>query len=253
MSINRKIYIVGAGPGDKDLITLKALKILKQATYVLVDDLVNQEVLSFCPQAQIVNIGKRGGCLSTPQEFINRLMVSRGKTEEVIVRLKGGDPFIFGRGGEEIQYLNAHGIDVEVIPGITSAMGIAAKHQFPLTHRDMVQGVTFITGHTIRENSVNWDALVQSKTTLAIYMGLKNIQKIITSLTESGMNKFMPVVIVQDGLRKNEQFIKTTFDSLSIIAKELNQDLPTIFFIGEVAGLASNQQLLERKNLREFG
>ena len=250
--MKRKIYIVGAGPGDKDLITLKALKILQQATYVLVDDLVNQEVLSFCPQAQIVNVGKRGGCPSTPQVFINKLMVSRAKADEVIVRLKGGDPFIFGRGGEEIQYLNAHGIDVEVIPGITSAIGIAAKYQFPLTHRDVVQGVTFITGHTIRENSVNWRALVQSNTTLAIYMGLKNIQKIITSLSESGMGKPMPVVIVQNGLRENEQFIRTTFDCLSIVAKELNQGLPTIFFIGEVVRLASNQELLQRTNIREF-
>jgi uroporphyrin-III C-methyltransferase len=249
----RKIYIIGAGPGDKDLITVKALKILNQATFVLVDDLVNQEILSFCPKAEIINVGKRGGCLSTPQEFINRLMVSRVKNEEVVVRLKGGDPLIFGRLGEEIQYLDTHGIDVEVIPGITSAVGIAAKYQFSLTHRDMAHGVTFITGHTIQKNAVNWNALVQSQTTIAIYMGLKNIQKIIISLLESGLRKSMPVVIVQNGLREGELFIRTTFECLSNAAKELNQDLPTIFFIGEAVSLASNNEMLEKTNWKEFG
>ncbi|MDA1339670.1 MAG: uroporphyrinogen-III C-methyltransferase [Proteobacteria bacterium] len=239
----KKIFLIGAGPGDKDLITIKAVKILNSATVVLVDDLVNPKILEFCSQARIIEVGKRGGCLSTSQKFINQLMVSEAIKGEVVVRLKGGDSFIFGRGGEEIEFLRKKDITVEVIPGIPSAIGIAAKHQIPLTHRLMAQGVTFVTGHTLKDNSIDWLALVKSKTTLVIFMGLKNISKIQSSLIKAGLPISTPAAIVQNGTRSDDFFVEGYISDLVRLSNDIKQNGPAIIFVGDVVSLNFHQTI----------
>src|SRR6478609_2110336 len=159
-----KVTLVGAGPGDPDLLTLKALKAIQASTVVLVDDLVNPEVVKHAsPNARIVHVGKRGGCKSTPQAFIEKLMVMAAREGENVVRLKGGDPFIFGRGGEEMQHLREAGVDVEVVNGITSGLAAATALGVPLTHREHAHGVVFVTGHARPEaDGIDWKALAKT-------------------------------------------------------------------------------------------
>ena len=174
-----QVTLVGAGPGDPELLTFKAAKAIQSATVILVDDLVNDAILSHAtPSARIVHVGKRGGCKSTPQAFIEKLMIMAAKEGETVVRLKGGDPFIFGRGGEEVEALAAAGVQVEVINGITSGLAAVTSLNVPLTHRDHAHGVVFITGHAKpNDQGPNWEALstaaMQAKLTLVIYMGMR--------------------------------------------------------------------------------
>src|SRR5437868_5110366 len=158
---NGKVTLVGAGPGDPELLTLKALKAIQQATVLFVDDLVNDEIVAFAsPKARIVHVGKRGGCKSTPQAFIEKLMLMAAREGETVVRLKGGDPFIFGRGGEEVEHLRAAGIRVEVVNGITSGLAAVTSLGVPLTHREHAHGVVFVTGHAQPgSNGPDWPVL----------------------------------------------------------------------------------------------
>lgn len=168
-----KIYLIGAGPGDPELMTLKAVKAMQQAEVILIDDLVNREILQHAPQARVIEVGKRGGCKSTPQHFINRMMAALAEQGHTVARLKGGDPFLFGRGGEEMLEMRAAGIEVEVIPGVTSGIAAPATLGIPVTHRTCTHGVSFVTGHLQDGRSgQNWQALAQSGTTLVIYMGM---------------------------------------------------------------------------------
>src|SRR5579859_2815422 len=162
-----KVFLVGAGPGDPELLTLKAVRAIGAADVVLIDDLVNRAVLGFAsPVARVCEVGKRGGCRSTPQAFIEKLMVRLAQSGKIVARVKGGDPFVFGRGGEEMAALQRAGIDVEVVSGVTAGIGVPAALGIPLTHRGLCEGVTFVTGHTGDGREPDWNALAAGCTTL---------------------------------------------------------------------------------------
>ena len=177
-AIGGKVYLIGAGPGDPDLLTLKAVRALALADVALIDDLVDRRVLEFAPRARVIAVGKRGSCKSTPQAFIERLMVRLAMRGKIVARIKGGDPFVFGRGGEEALTLAQAGIACEVIPGITAGIGVPAVLGIPVTHRDFAHGVTFVTGHTHAGGGPDWAALARTDTTLVIYMGMKRLPEI---------------------------------------------------------------------------
>src|SRR3954467_9321000 len=174
-----KVFLIGAGPGDPELMTLKAARALGMAHVILIDELVSRGCLAHArSDARGGEVGKRGGCASTPQQFIERLMVLHAKKGKIVARLKGGDPFVFGRGGEEMQALIAAGVQVEVIPGITAGIGVPATLGIPVTHRSLARGVTFVTAHTRDGSEPNWQVLARSGATLVIYMGIARLAHI---------------------------------------------------------------------------
>ena len=233
-----KVFLIGAGPGDPDLITIKALKALQIAEVVLVDDLVNPDILLNCKQARIVHVGKRGGCKSTPQHFINRMLVALAEQGQIVARLKGGDPFVFGRGGEEMLALQMANINYEVISGITSGMAVPANLGIPVTHRDFTHGVTLVTGHTQNNESPNWKALVESKTTLVIYMGIKHLSDIVQGLLEAGMSRCMPAIAIQDGTLETQRHILAPLEMMVMAVHQSKLRSPAIVVVGDVVSLA---------------
>lgn len=237
--MNGKVYLIGAGPGDPELITLKAVRILQTADVVLVDDLVNPVLLAHARQdARIVYVGKRGGCKSTPQAYIQKQMIAEARAGLIVARLKGGDPFMFGRGGEEIEALRAAGIAVEVISGITAGIAAPASLGVPVTHRDSAPGVTFVTGHSRDGNSVNWQALAASKTTLVIYMGVKNLPDIVPELLAGGMCADMPALAIQSGTLVSQRQVQATLQTLHATMLAADLGSPAIIVLGEVVKLA---------------
>jgi len=207
------VYLIGAGPGDPELMTLKAVRALGRCDVVLVDDLVHRGCrASAQPGARIIEVGKRGGSISTSQVFIERTMIASAKQGFTVGRLKGGDPFVFGRGGEEVRALRAHGIELEVIPGITAGTAVPATLGIPVTHRDFVHGVTFVTGHGA---DIDWPALVRSRTTLIVYMGLRNLKTIVASLLRAGMDGATPAALVENGTLYSQKQTVTTLRSLT--------------------------------------
>lgn len=238
-----KVFLIGSGPGDVELLTLKAVKALQRADVVLIDDLVNREVLQFTrPYVRIVEVGKRGGCQSTPQYFIDRLMVSEAQSGNVVARVKGGDPFVFGRGGEEVEVLTKAGIELEVINGITAGIGVPTALGIPVTHRDFSHGVTFVTGHTQSSGTVDWDALVRSRTTLVIYMGISNVPDIMQALLAAGMNASTPCCAIQNGTLSTQRSVVTTLTQLSTAVSEAGIGSPAIIVIGNVVKFAKQQK-----------
>ena len=244
-SIKGKIFLVGAGPGDPDLLTLRAVKALQLADVILLDDLVNRAVLEHCPQARIVEVGKRGGCKSTPQRFINRMMVALAEQGQTVVRLKGGDPFLFGRGGEEMLALRAEGIAVEVIPGITSGIAVPASIGIPVTHREFTHGVTFITGHTQDGDIPNWRALAEGGTTLVIYMGMKHVGTMVQEMIRQGMSPLVPAAAIQNGTLPEQRQVVSTLEALPFAIRQKGMGSPAIIVIGEVVHLARHDVLHE--------
>jgi uroporphyrin-III C-methyltransferase len=231
--------LVGAGPGDPELLTLKAVKAIAQATVLLVDDLVNDAVLDHAsPSARIVHVGKRGGCASTPQAFIHKLIVQAVHAGEQVVRLKGGDPFIFGRGGEEVEHLRAAGIDVEVVNGITSGLAGISSLGAPLTHREHAHGVVFVTGHAKPgDTGTDWALLAhtaqQAKLTLVIYMGVSSLAHISHGLLQ-GLPEHTPVAIVQNAsLPTQRQALSTLGDLVGTMDRE-SLHSPSIIVVGDV-------------------
>jgi uroporphyrin-III C-methyltransferase len=216
---------------------------------LLVDDLVADEILQHAkPDARIVHVGKRGGCKSTPQAFIEKLLVSEAHAGHTVVRLKGGDPFIFGRGGEERAHLQLHGIEVEVINGITSGLAAATQIGVPLTHRDFSHGVIFVTGHGKDEHAqarVNWQALAATHMTLVIYMGMARSEAIQTELLAAGMRADMPVAVVTHAGSAHSACAVTTLAQLCATIREQQLVSPGIIVIGEVVRAASVQALTE--------
>ncbi|HSV35022.1 MAG TPA: uroporphyrinogen-III C-methyltransferase, partial [Ramlibacter sp.] len=221
-----KVTLVGAGPGDPDLLTLKALKAIQAATVLLVDDLVSEPIVAMAsPTARVVYVGKRGGCKSTPQAFIEKLMVMAAREGENVVRLKGGDPFIFGRGGEEVEHLREAGIVVEVVNGITSGLAAVTSLGVPLTHREHAHGVVFVTGHAQPgSQGADWRSLAaaarDARLTLVIYMGVSGAsriqQELLTALPAS-----TPVAVVQRASLPDQRQAVTTLGELdATIARE---------------------------------
>ena len=233
-----KVYLVGAGPGDPELLTLKAVKALARADVVMLDDLVDRRVLDYAPGARVIEVGKRGGCKSTPQAFIERLMVRLASHGNVVARIKGGDPFVFGRGGEEALTLARAGIECEVIPGITAGIGVPAALGIPVTHRGLARGVTFVTGHTRDGSGPDWGALVRTDTTLVIYMGMQRVVEITAALQAAGMPATTPAAAIQNGTTQFERHVIATLATLADTARAAVLGSPSLIVIGEVVGLA---------------
>jgi uroporphyrin-III C-methyltransferase len=231
--------LVGAGPGDPDLLTLKAVKAIQAATVLLVDDLVNEAVLLHAsPTARIVHVGKRGGCKSTPQAFIEKLMINAVHEGETVVRLKGGDPFIFGRGGEEVEHLRDVGIEVFVINGITSGLAAITSLGAPLTHREHAHGVVFVTGHAKSgDQGTDWRQLAatarDSKLTLVIYMGVSGAETIQKELL-TGLSADTPVAIIENASLPHQRQALTQLSHLQLTLQETGLQSPSIFIVGNV-------------------
>ncbi len=241
--MNAKVWLVGAGPGDPELLTLKAVKALAQADVVMIDDLVNPAVLEHCPTARVVPVGKRGGCRSTPQEFIHRLMLRYARQGKCVVRLKGGDPCIFGRGSEEADWLGAHGIEVELVNGITAGLAGATQCGIPLTLRGVARGVTLVTAHTQDDSQLNWQALAQSGTTLVVYMGVAKLDEIQNSLLAGGMRADMPVAMIENASLPRQRECRSTLHDMQRAAAEFRLKSPAVLVIGEVAAQSQAQVL----------
>ena len=225
------VYLIGAGPGDPELMTIKAVRALGRCDVVLVDALVNWGCLAHArSDARIVEVGKRAGA-GTSQAFIEKLCIQHAKAGQTVARLKGGDPFVFGRGGEELRALLDAGIEVEVIPGITAGIGVPAALGIPLTHRDLAHGVSFVTGHGA---DINWQALVRSRTTLVIYMGLRNLKNIVSGLAAAGMDPRTPACVIENGTLGTQRQVMTRLGALSSAGFRG----PALIVVGAVVGLA---------------
>lgn len=240
MKAQGKVTLVGAGPGDPELLTLKAVRAIERADVLLIDDLVNPEILGYAPaSARVIQVGKRGGCASTPQEFIERLMVAEARAGHHVVRLKGGDPYMFGRGGEERAMLRAHGVEVDVVPGISSGLAAPTSIGVPLTHRDWSQGAIFVTGHgKDAASEPNWQALAQSGLTLVIYMGVARCESIQAGLLAGGAAASTPVAVVQSATRENQRQLLTTLGELPQALRDSAMGRPSIIVVGDVVRCA---------------
>lgn len=235
-----RVFIVGAGPGAADLLTLRAANLLAdKAEVVLTDELVSPEVLAMVrPQARLLRVGKRGGRMSTPQDFIHRLMVRYARQGKVVVRLKGGDPFVFGRGGEEVEALAEAGIEAEVVPGLTAGISVPAAAGIPVTHRAHTHGVTLVTATTGDGSGPDWAALARSGTTLVIYMGLARLLNIVARLIASGLPASTPAAAIASGTLPGQREVAATLADLParVVAEGLKS--PTLIVVGSVAALA---------------
>lgn len=239
-----KVFLVGAGPGDPELLTIKALKALKNADVVLHDELIGQEILNFIPRtAELHNVGKRGGQKSTPQEDINRLLVQFALLGLQVVRLKGGDPMIFGRAGEEIEALRQAGIEFEIVPGVTAALSAAATAQIPLTHRLVTSSLMILSGHRAdTAGPGDWPDRLPSQTTIVIYMPGYHYEATARRLLEAGLAKETPCVILSHIASSEETVHRTTLEALPTAPR---LPAPTLLVVGEVVRYASHASLRE--------
>jgi len=247
------VTLVGAGPGDPELLTLKAIKAIASATVLLVDDLVGDAITGYAsPSARIIHVGKRGGCQSTPQAFIEKLMLQEALAGENVVRLKGGDPFIFGRGGEEVAHLRAQGVNVTVVNGITAGLAGATSLGVPLTHRSYAHGVLFITGHAKHDatDAVDWAGLsrtaAQAKLTLVIYMGMHGAAQLQAALLQ-GLCANTPVAVIQNASLPTQRHVVCTLDELHHTVVRDKMASPSVIIVGDVLlGLMQLEQSPQR-------
>lgn len=244
--MHAKVWLVGAGPGDPELLTLKAVRALRQAQVVMIDDLVNPALLEHCPQARVIAVGKRGGCRSTPQAFIQRLMLRHARQGRCVVRLKGGDPCIFGRGGEEALWLQGYGIEVEVVNGITAGLAGATQCGIPLTLRGVSRGVTLVTAHTQDDSELNWAGLAQSCTTLVVYMGVARLEEIRQGLLSAGMPGDTPVSMIENASLPHQRECRSQLERMGLDARAFGLRSPAILVIGEVVAHTAQQSLLQQ-------
>ncbi|HJE30551.1 MAG TPA: uroporphyrinogen-III C-methyltransferase [Pseudomonas nitrititolerans] len=233
--MNAKVWLVGAGPGDPELLTLKAVRAMGEAQVVLIDDLVNPALLTHCPNARVIPVGKRGGCRSTPQAFIHRLMLRYARQGKCVVRLKGGDPCIFGRGGEEAEWLAKRGIAVELVNGITAGLAGATQCGISLTHRGVARGVTLVTAHTQDGRGPDWHALAKTGTTLVVYMGVSSLQQVQTGLIEGGLPAWMPVAMIENASLAQQRECRSSLADVCRDALAFQLKSPAVLVIGEVA------------------
>ena len=237
-----KVYLVGAGPGDAKLITLRAIELIEKADVVLYDRLVSKKIISMIPKkTEKVYVGRAVGDDTTHQNTTNDLMVKYAKSSKHVVRLKGGDPIIFGRGGEEAEFLKDHKIKYEIIPGITSGIGSATYSGIPLTHRKYASSVAFVTGHEDPEKKnevVKWKRLAKSVDTIVIMMGLSRINVICKQLIDGGMDKTTPVAVIQNGTTSKHRMIKGNLSNIAKKVKENKITPPTNIIIGKVVDLS---------------
>jgi len=247
--VTGRVLLVGAGPGDPELLTLKAVRALAMADVVLHDDLVPAAILAFVRRgARVVAVGKRGGCLSTPQAFIEQLLVREARAGNLVVRLKGGDPFVFGRGGEELEALRAAGVAAEIVPGITAGLAAPAAMGIPVTHRGYAHGVALVTGHAADGDAEpDWRALAASRLTLVIYMGTRRASELRDALRAAGVPGAMPVAVIANATRPEQAELVTTLDAFVEAAASARLASPAIIVVGEVAALARRDYAVSLK------
>ena len=236
-----KVYLVGSGPGSEGLLTQRARDVIDKADVVLFDQLPGEEILASLPaRAEKIDCGKYGGKHTLEQDEIEALVVDRAKEGKTVVRLKGGDPFLFGRGGEELETVRKAGIDVEMIPGISSALAVPASVGIPLTHRKYASQVTILTGNedpTKPEPALDWKLLAQSRGTIVILMGVANLEKIAEALIKNGKSEKTPVAIIERGLRKDRRVTTGSLDTIAGAAKNAGVKPPAVIVIGDVVKL----------------
>ncbi len=234
-----KVYIVGAGPGKKELLTLKAYELIMKADVILHDELIGDvaELLKET-KAKAINVGKRRGKHRVKQEEINRLLVEMAEKHDIIVRLKGGDPFVFGRGGEEAEFLAANGIEFEIVPGVTSAVAVPAAAGIPVTHRRFDPAVVFITGTESRER-LNWKALAELNATIVVLMGASRIAEIVRKLIENGKDPATPVAVIEKGFSAQQRVVEGTLGDIAEKALAAGIEAPAVIVIGNVVRLRS--------------
>ena len=248
------VHLVGAGPGDAELITVKAMRLLQQADAIVYDRLANPELLDYAPQrCDLIYVGKKKDQHSLPQEQICELLAALARCGKNVVRLKGGDCFIFGRGGEEVDHLNKQGIECSIVPGITAAIGCAAATQIPLTHRDHAHAVTFITGHRQQgKMHINWDLALQKDSTVVFYMGLSNLQEITRQLIERGCPVDKPFAVVAQGTSNNQQVMLGTVSDIAERLKDTPLPSPALLMMGEVINANGYVQQLAEQTFTQY-
>lgn len=246
-----KVFLVGAGPGDVELLTLKAARLLAAADVVLVDDLAGDDVLALCPQARVVHVGKRGGCKSTPQAFIEKLLVREALAGHTVVRLKGGDVSLFGRSSEEIAALEAAGIAFEIVPGVTAGVAAAAELRASLTHRNHAHGVAFITAHGAEGAEIPWQSLAQSSLTLVVYMGVARAASLQQSLLDGGLPGSTPVIAVENASRPSARNVCATVATMSHEFAAQSLKSPAILVIGEAMAERAAQIAIQAVNAED--
>ena len=235
-----EVFLIGAGPGDPDLLTFKALRLLQKADVVVHDRLVAEPIMDLCRrEAQRIYVGKLSADHSVPQDEISQMLVDLAKQGKKVARLKGGDPFMFGRGGEEIALLAEHSIPFQVVPGVTSATGCSAYAGIPLTHRDHAQACVFVTGHTKDDklDHLNWSQLAQPQQTVVFYMGLKNVAEICRRLKEAGAPNDRPAALIEQGTTPQQRVLVGDIGSLAKLAEQNNIKPPSLIMVGDVIAL----------------
>ena len=244
---NGVVHLVGSGPGNPELLTLKARRLIDEADVVLHDKLPGPEIIETIPDGKREDVGKRAGGERTSQAYTNERLVELAREGKQVVRLKGGDPFVFGRGGEEAAYLAEHGVDFRVVPGVTSALAGPALAGIPATHREHASSVSVVTGHedpTKDESAVDWDALAATGGTIVVLMGVGKLSEYTKALREAGMSGETPVALVERASRPDERVVTGTLETITRVADRESVEPPAITVIGEVAG--------ERDRVREF-
>lgn len=239
-----KVWLVGAGPGDADLLTVKALRAINSADIIFYDQLVSEEICALFPKdTPALYVGKVKNNHSIPQEDLNQLLVNQAQLGLNVCRIKGGDPFVFGRGGEELLELRKAGVEAEVVPGITSASGCSTYADIPLTHRGIAQGCTFVTGHAEKTLDVNWNALAQLNHTLVFYMGLTRAGDISDNLLAGGLAADTPVAIIENGCRKDQRDIITDLENFPVAVLREKVKSPALIIVGKVVGMKEQLQV----------
>jgi uroporphyrin-III C-methyltransferase len=244
-SSDGRVFLVGAGPGDPDLLTVRAARLIAAADVIVHDGLVGSGVLDLAPPgAELISVAKSRSRHSVPQDEINAILVAQARAGRRVVRLKGGDPFIFGRGGEELEACRRAGVEVEVVPGISAALGCAAAANLPLTHRDVASAVTFVAGQCKGLTDQNWAGLAGKGRTLVIYMGVATADDIADKLMADGLSPDTPVVVLENGTRPDQRALRTLLADLGDMVHREAVQSPAVIVVGNVAGLADAEDRL---------